>query len=95
MFEFDPTKNSIPSLVAGQTATINSDLCWSADGKTLVYVAQFTIGKNEPDEVAVRSRKTIGGFPAVACPARAPTASAATQHFCCITLRENWGNNSR
>jgi Tol biopolymer transport system component len=39
LFEFDPTKDSIPSLVAGQTATNNRDQCWSADGKTLVYVA--------------------------------------------------------
>ena len=94
MFEFDPTKNSLPSLVAGQTATINSDLCWSADGKTLVYVAQFTLGKNEPDEAADRSQGTLSGIPAVACRVLAPTASAATQHFCCITPRENWGDNS-
>jgi len=81
MFEFDPTKNSLPSLVAGQTATINSDLCWSADAKTLVYVAQFTIRKNEPDEAADRSRKTIAAIPAFACRVRAPTASAATRRF--------------
>jgi dipeptidyl aminopeptidase/acylaminoacyl peptidase len=40
MFEFDPTKDSMPSLVAGQTATNNFDQCWSADGKTLLYVAE-------------------------------------------------------
>jgi hypothetical protein len=31
MFEFDPTIDSIPSAVAGQTATNNFDQCWSAD----------------------------------------------------------------
>ena len=49
LFEFDPTRNSIPSPVAGQTPTNNRDQCWSADGKTLVYVAHFNIGKNELD----------------------------------------------
>ena len=48
MFEFDPTIDSIPSAVAGQTATNNFDQCWSADGKTLVYVAHFNIDGNEP-----------------------------------------------
>jgi TolB protein len=48
MFEFDPTKDSLPSLVAGQTATSNFDQCWSADGKTLVYVAEFPVEKTEP-----------------------------------------------
>jgi TolB protein len=47
MFEFDPSKESIPSLVAGQTATDNFDQCWSADGKTLVYVAQFKVDGDE------------------------------------------------
>ena len=47
MFEFDPTIDSIPSAVAGQTATNNFDQCWSADGKTLVYVAHFNIDGNE------------------------------------------------
>ena len=50
LFEFDPTKDSIPSLVAGQTATNNRDQCWSADGKTLVYVAHFKFERNEPKE---------------------------------------------
>jgi Tol biopolymer transport system component len=49
LFEFDPTRNSIPSPVAGQTPTNNRDQCWSADGKTLLYVAHFNIGKNELD----------------------------------------------
>jgi hypothetical protein len=48
MFEFDPTIDSIPSAMAGQTATNNFDQCWSADGKTLVYVAHFNIDGNEP-----------------------------------------------
>jgi len=48
MFEFDPTTNAMPSLVAGQTATSNFDQCWSADGKTLVYVAQFDGDDQEP-----------------------------------------------
>jgi TolB protein len=48
MFEFDPTTSAIPSLVAGQTATNNFDQCWSADGKTLVYVAEFPVDKTEP-----------------------------------------------
>ena len=48
MFEFDPSKDAIPSLVAGQTATSNFDQCWSADGKTLVYVAEFPVEKTEP-----------------------------------------------
>ena len=48
LFEFDPTKDSIPSLVAGQTATNNRDQCWSADGKTLVYVAHFKFDRDEP-----------------------------------------------
>lgn len=47
MFEFDPTKDSIPSPVAGQTATNNFDQCWSADGQTLVYVAHFDVGDHE------------------------------------------------
>ena len=50
MFEFDPTKDSIPNLVAGQTATNNFDQCWSADGKTLVYIAHFNLDINEPKE---------------------------------------------
>lgn len=48
LFEFDPTKDSIPSLVPGQTATNNFDQCWSADGKTLVYIAHFNVDDNEP-----------------------------------------------
>jgi WD40 repeat protein len=48
LFEFDPTKDSIPSLVAGQTATNNRDQCWSADGNTLVYVAHVKFDRDEP-----------------------------------------------
>lgn len=48
MFEFDPTKDSIPSLVPGQTATNNFDQSWSADGKTLVSIAHFNVDENEP-----------------------------------------------
>lgn len=48
-FEFDPSKESIPRLVAGQTATDNSDQSWSADGNTLVYVAQFTVDGDQSE----------------------------------------------
>jgi len=47
MFEFDPSKDAIPSLVAGQTVTNNFDQCWSADGKTLVYIAHFNVDEAE------------------------------------------------
>ena len=52
MFEFDPTIDSIPSAVAGQTATTNFDQCWSADGKTLVYVAHFNVDEAESSDAA-------------------------------------------
>ena len=52
MFEFDPSIDSIPSAVAGQTATNNFDQCWSADGKTLVYVAHFNVDEAEPSDAA-------------------------------------------
>ena len=52
MFEFDPTIDSIPSAVAGQTATNNFDQCWSADGKTLVYIAHFNVDEAEPSDAA-------------------------------------------
>jgi Tol biopolymer transport system component len=52
MFEFDPTIDSIPSVVAGQTATNNFDQCWSADGKTLVYIAHFNVDEAEPSDAA-------------------------------------------
>jgi Tol biopolymer transport system component len=52
MFEFDPTIDSIPSAVAGQTATNNFDQCWSADGKTLVYIAHFDVDEAEPSDAA-------------------------------------------
>ena len=44
--------DSIPSAVAGQTATNNFDQCWSADGKTLVYVAHFNVDEAEPSDSA-------------------------------------------
>jgi TolB protein len=52
MFEFDPSRDAFPHPVVGQTATNNFDQCWSADGKTLVYVAHFNVDEAEPSDAA-------------------------------------------
>jgi len=52
MFAFDPSRDALPHPVAGQTATNNLDQCWSADGKTLVYVAHFNVDEAEPSDAA-------------------------------------------
>ena len=52
MFDFDPSRDALPHPVVGQTATNNLDQCWSADGKTLVYVAHFNVDEAEPSDGA-------------------------------------------
>jgi hypothetical protein len=52
MFEFDPSRDALPHPVVGQTATNNFDQCWSADGKTLVYVSHFNVDEAEPSDAA-------------------------------------------
>ena len=52
MFEFDPSRDALPHPVVGQTATNNLDQCWSADGKTMVYVAHFNVDEAEPSDAA-------------------------------------------
>ena len=41
VYECDPTRDGMPQILPGQTATHNVDQCWSPDGTTMVYVAQF------------------------------------------------------
>lgn len=41
VYECDPTRDGMPRILPGQTLTQNVDQCWSPDGKTMVYIAQF------------------------------------------------------
>jgi len=41
VYECDPTRDGMPQILPGQTATHNVDQCWSPDGTKMIYVGQF------------------------------------------------------